>query len=160
MSIYALEKLGIKFNKQRNKELIVFLEIDRCMADAIQAVTGCSLGKRTLKLKNYGKFAATFYKISTGEAIRISSNKNEKSKYPEETIEQKIKRVKNTPSEKLFNIQKVRVKIDEKDFPGKPKDQSFCLICNEQIMDGKQDIIGGKAICKSCNQDSYYEIIQ
>nr|WP_231624243.1 formylmethanofuran dehydrogenase subunit E family protein [Methanobrevibacter arboriphilus] len=65
LAIYALGKLGMELN-QKNKDLIVFLEIDRCMSDAVQAVTGCSMGKRSLKQMNYGKFAASFYKISTG----------------------------------------------------------------------------------------------
>lgn len=159
MAIHAMKELNMDFNQKKNKDLIVFLEIDRCMADAIQAVTGCSLGKRTLKLKNYGKFAATFYKISTGEAIRIASNKNEKSEYPEETIEEKIKRVKNTPSEELFNIQKVKIRIDENELPGRPRDEKFCSICSEQIMDSKQSLVSGRPVCKSCHEGSYYEII-
>ena len=42
------------------KRLIVFVEIDRCAADAINTVTGCRLGKRTLKYRDFGKLAATF----------------------------------------------------------------------------------------------------
>ena len=71
LAMYGMELLGMELNK-RNKNLIVFLEIDRCMSDAVQSVTGCSMGKRSLKQMYYGKFAATFYNQDTGEALRIT----------------------------------------------------------------------------------------
>lgn len=83
LAIYALGNLGIELNK-KNKDLIIFLEIDRCMSDAVQAVTGCSMGKRSLKQMNYGKFAASFYKIPTGEAFRVidvDANSKEKERW-------------------------------------------------------------------------------
>ncbi|KZX11550.1 FmdE family protein [Methanobrevibacter filiformis] len=156
MTVYALELLGMEFNK-KNKDLIVFLEIDRCMSDAVQAVTGCSLGKRSLKLVNYGRFAASFYKISTKEAIRLVS-KDDKEKYKDETTKEKIERYKNTPSDELFEVQPVEIKIPEEDMPGKPIDQATCSVCGERIMDGKHKFINGQAICKSCSDESYYKI--
>src|SRR5215204_4036539 len=53
------------------RKLIVWVEIDRCMTDAISAVTGVRLGKRTLKYVDYGKVAATFLNTETGRAVRI-----------------------------------------------------------------------------------------
>ena len=80
LAMYGMELMGMELN-QRHKNLIVFLEIDRCMADAVQSVTKCSMGKRSLKQMYYGKFAVTFYNMDTGEAIRVSdadANKKEK----------------------------------------------------------------------------------
>ena len=62
LAMYGLDLMGMELN-QRHKNLIVFLEIDRCMADAVQAVTKCSMGKRSLKQMYYGKFAVTFYNM-------------------------------------------------------------------------------------------------
>src|SRR6476620_5652092 len=53
------------------RKLIVWVEIDRCMTDAISAVTGVRLGKRTLKYVDYGKVAATFLNTETQRAVRI-----------------------------------------------------------------------------------------
>src|ERR1022692_1099987 len=57
------------------KRLVTFVEIDRCATDAIAVVTGCRLGKRALKFRDWGKMAATFVDlgikdVSTGQAIR------------------------------------------------------------------------------------------
>ena len=82
LAMYGMELMGFELNK-RHKNLIVFLEIDRCMADAVQSVTKCTMGKRSLKQMYYGKFAVTFYNMDTGEAIRVSdadANKQEKIK--------------------------------------------------------------------------------
>jgi formylmethanofuran dehydrogenase subunit E len=156
--MYGLENLEMELNTE-NKDLIVFVEIDRCMSDAVQAITGCSMGKRSLKQMNYGKFAATFYKISTGEAIRITDVDANSKEEKTETKEELIERFKNTPNEELFNIQKVKIKIDENDLPGKPRERAFCSVCNEKVMDGNHLIINGKEICKSCAGDPYYTII-
>ena len=56
--------------------MVVFAEINCCIADAISVTTGCTLGRRNLKLVNQGKFAATFSNISNGKAVRISSRKD------------------------------------------------------------------------------------
>src|SRR5215212_270962 len=53
------------------KKLLVWVEIDRCVTDAVSAVTGVRLGKRSLKFLDYGKVAATFLNTETGEAVRV-----------------------------------------------------------------------------------------
>jgi len=71
MAIAGCRALGIGEPRQMHKGFVVFVEIDRCATDAIQVATGCSLGKRTLKHVDYGKMAATFVNVATGEAVRV-----------------------------------------------------------------------------------------
>ena len=104
LAMYGMELMGFELNK-RHKNLIVFLEIDRCMADAVQAVTKCTMGKKTLKQMYYGKFAVTFYNMDTGEAIRVSdadANKQEKIK---ETKDEMIERFKRTSHIPVYSVQ-------------------------------------------------------
>ena len=158
LAMYGLELMGMELN-QRHKNLIVFLEIDRCMADAVQAVTKCSMGKRSLKQMYYGKFAVTFYNMDTEEAIRVSdadANKKEKIK---ETRDEMIERFKQTPPEELFNVEKVKVELNESQMPGKPHTTAWCSVCGEKVTDGRHLVRGGKPICISCAEGSYYEII-
>ena len=58
------------------KRLVVLVEIDRCATDAIQALTGVSLGKRTLKHVDYGKMAATFVDTASGRAVRVAARED------------------------------------------------------------------------------------
>ena len=55
------------------KKLLVWVEIDRCMTDALSAVTGVRLGKRSLKFFDYGKVAATFLNLAEGVSYRVSA---------------------------------------------------------------------------------------
>src|SRR6185295_5808375 len=88
MAILGLNRLGIEdaHGKDR-KRLFTFVEIDRCATDAIAVVTGCRLGKRALKFRDWGKMAATFIDVSSGKAIRIAAKESSKERaremYPE-----------------------------------------------------------------------------
>ncbi len=72
MALLGLSAVGIDDPKGKDrKKLLVFVEMDRCAVDAVQSVTGCSLGKRTMKFMDYGKMAATFVNTLTGKAVRV-----------------------------------------------------------------------------------------
>src|SRR5688572_32427634 len=72
MALVGCAAIGVNDPKgSDSKKLIVWVEIDRCMADAVSAVTGARLGKRSLKYVDYGKVAATFLNTETNQAVRI-----------------------------------------------------------------------------------------
>lgn len=163
LAIHGMEKMGM-VPGEKDKRLIVFTEIDRCISDAILSVTRTSLGKKSLKPMGYGKFAATFVNIDTGEAIRvidIDANKNdtETEEEKKEAIEELIERIAKTPGEELFKVQKVSVKMDPNELPGKPREIAKCADCGEVVMDGKHHLRGGRAYCTSCFEKSYYQLL-
>src|SRR3954464_7285424 len=81
MAMYGVNLLGLEDPAGVDrKRLITFVEIDRCATDAIGVVTGCRLGKRALKFRDWGKMAATFVDVETGKAIRISAKESSKQK--------------------------------------------------------------------------------
>ena len=135
-----MELMGFELNK-RHKNLIVFLEIDRCMSDAVQSV------------------AVTFYNMDTGEAIRVSDADANKQEKIRETRDEMIERFKRTPAEELFNVEKVHVELKPSQMPGKPHTSTYCSICGEKITDGRHLNRGGKPVCIPCAEGAYYEII-
>ncbi len=65
LAMLGIEKLGIEDPRGKDrKRLVTFVEIDRCATDAISLVTGCRLGKRALKFRDWGKMAATFVDLT------------------------------------------------------------------------------------------------
>ncbi|MGN1186548.1 MAG: FmdE family protein [Methanobrevibacter wolinii] len=159
LAMYGMEIMSMELN-QRHKNLMVFVETDRCMADAILIVTHCSMGKRAFKQMYYGRFAATFYNIETGEAYRITDVDANKKETKKETKEELVKRFRETPAEELFNVQKVKiVGLKEAQKPGPLHTHTFCSVCGEKIADDQHLVIGGRPICKACALGSYYEII-
>ncbi|WP_067089059.1 FmdE family protein [Methanobrevibacter curvatus] len=156
MTMLAMKELGFNLNEP-TKDLVVFVEIGRCMADAVQVVSGCTLGKGSLNLLDYGRFAGTFLKISTGEAVRIT-DMDIQTQVPGESKEELIERLTNTSNDVLFRIEKVRVRLREGDLPGHSSDNKIvCPICGEIVKDNQHIIQNGVAYCKACVVESYYE---
>ncbi len=159
MSIIGFRELGMN-PLERNRDLVVFVEADRCLADAIQAISGCSLGKRALKFKDYGKFAATFLDSSTNKAVRISSLNKPRKDMIEEEMKNLVNEILETPDEELFKIQKVQVNLPEEDLPGPPRHRTTCERCGEGIMDHREIIVNDETLCKSCAEGAYYSPIE
>jgi formylmethanofuran dehydrogenase subunit E len=152
MSLAAMNALGLKPGV-KNKNLIVYAEIDRCMTDAIQSVTGCSLGHRSLKHVDYGKFAATYINTDTGKAVRATVKEHFSNGG---SMEESLKRIALIPDSQLVTLEDVTVSIPENDLPGLPKAEATCAECGELIMDGRDVKKGGKVMCRACAGKKYY----
>jgi formylmethanofuran dehydrogenase subunit E len=152
MTLAAMKALGLD-PQVRNKNLIVYAEIDRCMTDAVQVITGCSLGHRSLKYVDYGKFAATFINLDTGRAVRATIREGFDSSGP---IEEVSRTIAQMPDSDLVILQDVRVAIPETDLPGRPKKRAYCSACGERIMDGREVVRGDRVLCRACAQGKYY----
>ena len=144
------------------KRIIVYVEIDRCAADAINTVTGCRLGKRTLKYFDYGKLAATFVNTKTGEAARVvaldSSRETADLCFPE--IENKYQRqlraYKQLSDEELFKTERVEVRLHEEDQPGRPVSRVICDECGEGVNDRREVVRDGRTLCRACAGEAYF----
>jgi formylmethanofuran dehydrogenase subunit E len=152
MTLTALQALGMDPGV-KNKNLIVYTETDRCMTDAVQVITGCSLGHRSLKYIDYGKFAATFVNLATGQALRATIKESFDSTGPIEVVSRLIAQM---PAEELVILQEVKVNIPEDDLPGLPKSKAYCASCGERIMDGRVVKRAGQMLCRACANGKYY----
>jgi formylmethanofuran dehydrogenase subunit E len=152
ISLAAIKALGFKPGV-KNKSLIVYAEIDRCMTDAVQTITGCSLGHRSLKHIDYGKFAATFVNLDTGKAVRATVKEYFSN---EDNIEATLKKLARIPDSQLITMQEVSVNIPETDLPGPPLRKAVCIACGERVMDGREVSVGNRVLCRACARGSYY----
>src|SRR5258706_15621783 len=127
----------------RNK-LVVWVEIDRWLADAVEAVTGARLGKRNLKFLDYGKLAATFLNRETGKAVRIvaleASRRFADLRHPEieDQYERQMQAYPEAAEEELFGVSDVEVQVRAKDLPGHPRSRMICHKCGEAVNDGSE----------------------
>jgi formylmethanofuran dehydrogenase subunit E len=145
------------------KKLVVWVEIDRCMADAVGAVTGARLGKRSLKYFDYGKVAATFYNTETGEAVRVvaleGSRELADARHPEieSKKERQFRAYREATDEELFKVERVEVEYGEMDMPGRPRSRVLCARCGEGVNDGRE-VAGpeGSVLCRPCASGGYY----
>ena len=165
MSMIGLREIGIDDPKAQRKDFYVLVEIDRCATDAIQTVTGCSLGKRSLKWLDYGIMAATFVNLKTGKSVRITaleeSRETSKKYCPDigDKYQQQLDAYRIMPEEELFKVQAVSITVPEEDMPGRPKRRVQCESCGDWVQDCREVIADGKNLCKPCALGRYYEII-
>jgi formylmethanofuran dehydrogenase subunit E len=164
LAMLGLAKLGIDDPRgQDRKRLVTFVEIDRCATDAVALVTGCRLGKRALKFRDWGKVAATFVDLESGKAIRVAARESSKSlarrMHPEleSKNQQQMLAYQEMSDDDLFATQWVKVELLAEDFPGYKGERVVCEICGEGINFRREVHQGGKALCRSCAGERYYE---
>ncbi|HLL15688.1 MAG TPA: FmdE family protein [Pyrinomonadaceae bacterium] len=148
------------------KKLIVWVEIDRCMTDAVTAVTGVRLGRRSLKYFDYGKVAATFMNTETGRAVRVSALDTSRAladtRYAslQSKKERQMATYREASEAELFKIETVTVDYKETDAPGRPRSRLTCAGCLEGVNDGREVVgEGGEILCRPCANGAYYETI-
>ncbi len=146
------------------KKLIVWVEIDRCMTDAVSAVTGVRLGRRSLKYLDYGKVAATFLNTETNRAVRLvaldESRALADARYAEveNRKERQLRTYMEAADEELFKIERVGVRYGEMDAPGRPLRRVRCMRCGEGVNDGREVRVEeeGAILCRACAFGGYY----
>lgn len=169
MAIAGLREIGISDPRgKEGRDLVLFFEIDRCIADAIITVTGRTPGKRSVRMMDYGKMAATFTETQSGRSVRISlkPDSNEKIKRLAQTYtsmkevrQPEFMAMTEIAEADLFNIQKVFVQMRPQDLPGEPMDIVICRQCGETVRDMRHVNLGGRLLCKPCAQGkSYYTL--
>ncbi len=171
MAVAGLRELGIKDPKgEEGRDLVIFVEIDRCPVDAIIAVTGRTPGRRSIKMMDYGKQAATFVDTGTSRAVRVSvrtgylERAGEMAKNLGNFADEKLAQLEALalmPEEELLSIRRVRVAMRRRDLPGETLEIAVCQECGETVKDMRQVGGSGKVLCRPCGLgDCYYEEIE
>jgi formylmethanofuran dehydrogenase subunit E len=166
MAMLGLEKLGIDDPKGADrKRLVTIVEIDRCATDAVSVVTGCRLGKRALKFRDWGKMAATFVDVNNGRAVRIAAKESSKalarSMHPEmeSKNQQQMAAYREMADADLFDVQWVKVELPAEEFPGYKAERIVCEQCGEGINFKREVRREGRVLCRGCAGESYYEVV-
>lgn len=162
MAMLGCARLGITEPKGADrKRLVTFVEIDRCATDAIAVVTGCRLGKRALKFRDWGKMAATLVDIGNadhpgGKAIRIAALESSKARarelYPhiENKNQQQMLAYRELPDADLFSEQWVTVELHPREMPGYKSGRITCEECGEGINYDREIVRDGRTLCQGC----------
>jgi formylmethanofuran dehydrogenase subunit E len=146
------------------KKIVVYVEIDRCAADAVAYVTGVKLGRRSLKFVDNGIMAATFVNLETGAAFRIRSTESSRDKADEyfpwirDRRLRQLEAYKAMSTDELFEIQEVRVNVPVHDMPGPTRFKARCEKCGVVVRDRKEVYLNGRVLCRSCAHGAYYSV--
>lgn len=173
LAMLGLRQLGIEEPQGKDrKRLVTFVEIDRCMTDAIAVVTGCRLGKRALKFRDWGKVAATFVDMNAQvgadtdrsyRGVRIAAKESSKALarelHPEiaDKNQQQMLAYRELPDDDLFTLQWVKVELNAEEFPGYRGERIVCEQCGEGINFCREVRTDGRILCRACAGESYYK---
>jgi formylmethanofuran dehydrogenase subunit E len=167
MAMFGLQSLGLNDPQGKDrKRIVTFVEIDRCATDAVMVVTGCRLGKRALKFRDWGKMAATFVDVETGKAFRVAAKESSKDlarrMYPDLTDknQQQMKAYREMDDEALFSAQWVKVDLPPEEFPGFKGERIVCSQCGEGISYHREVNRNGTILCRSCSGESYFRPVE
>ena len=157
MAMVGCREVGIEEPKGC-KKLIVYAEIDRCATDAVQAVTGCSLGKRSLKFLDYGKMAVTFVNTETQQAVRVLAKddaRNLVSLYVQDGVnprDAQKQAYRIMPEAALFTVKPVVLEVLAQEMPGYRGKRVQCAECGEGINFHREVQRCGRTLCIPCAQ--------
>jgi len=164
LAMFGLRQLGLEDPQGKDrKRIVTFVEIDRCATDAVMVVTGCRLGKRALKFRDWGKMAATFVDVETGKALRVAARESSKALakglHPEiaDKNQQQMLAYRELTDDQMFQTEWVRVDLPAEEFPGYKGERIVCAQCGEGINFRREVRQGGKIFCRGCAGERYYQ---
>ncbi len=155
MARLALTYFGIE-DADTYRDLVAFVECDRCLADAVISVANCHLGRRRLKWYDYGIMSASFLDLASGRAIRISQQPDSPHCPKGEDLCAFYARFSDA---ELFRVHEVELPdFAEYDLPGKPRQTQVCERCGERIHDGRGIERDGRVYCRRCAGEHVYYV--
>jgi formylmethanofuran dehydrogenase subunit E len=161
MTVAGCRALAVAHPQQAGKRLVVFVEIDRCATDAIQALTGVSLGKRTLRHVDYGKAAATFVDTVARQAVRVVARDDARALAGAVTPWERDARRAQTaayrtlPEDRLLRLERVTI---EPGWLDRRRARVLCAQCGEGVSYEREVRAGGRVLCRACAGEAYYAV--
>lgn len=161
MGMLAGEVLGLDL-PQGDKRLFTIVETDGCASDGIATATNCWVGRRTLRVEDYGKVAATFVDTHTGQAVRIVPRSDVRHRAREHAPkarhkwEAQLLGYQRMPATELLTVQPVQLKTPVEYFISRPGLKAICEFCGEEIMNEREVVCDSITLCRSCARGGYY----
>jgi formylmethanofuran dehydrogenase subunit E len=159
MTLAGCRTLGVEAPRLAGKRLVVLVEIDRCATDAIQALTGVSLGKRTLKHVDHGKMAATFVDTLTGAAVRVAARDEARelarltAPWEADPRRAQMAAYRTMDEADLLRLEPVAV---EAGWLARRRLRVRCEACGEGVNYQREVRVGRRTLCRACAGDRYY----
>lgn len=164
MGMLAGELLGLDL-PQSNKRLLTIVETDGCFADGVSVATNCWTGRRTLRVKDYGKVAATFIDTEDGRAWRIAPHPGARQVAPafapraRNRWEAMLQGYHTMPVEQLLVASRVVLRTPVAVLVSRAGARALCDACGEEIINEREVVVQGRTLCRGCAHGNYYRTV-
>lgn len=148
--------------RNTNKRLLTIVETDGCGADGVAVATDCAVGRRTLRVQDYGKIAATLVDTLTGRAVRLTPSPQARQIAQHTTPDAPtrwhayLEAYQVLPDEQLLTVQPVRLVKSIHAIMSRPEARELCAQCGEEIFNEREEFVQGQILCRHCAGDVYY----
>jgi formylmethanofuran dehydrogenase subunit E len=155
------DRYAPQFNNDK-KRLLTIVELDGCGADGIAAATDCHVGRRTMRVMDYGKVAATMVDRLTETAVRVWPSTNARTLAEQYAPHEKspwhayLKAYQYMPENVLLSVKKVKLVQNIAQLISIPNLRALCATCGEEIMNERELLVNGRILCRTCSGDGYY----
>lgn len=139
----AEEFFGRKLSPKSDEMIVCVTENDACAVDAVQVMTGCTVGKGNLVFRPTGKMAFSFFGRDDEKALRVVLN----SEVLPEGREERKRWILEGPVEGVFKVGAPAFKVPEK---ARLFRNEICEVCGEAAPEHKMRIQEGKVVCQDC----------
>jgi formylmethanofuran dehydrogenase subunit E len=163
MGMWAGEILGLDLPQAADaKGLLSIVETDGCFSDGVAVATNCWVGRRTMRVEDYGKVAATFVDTRTGCAVRIAPLPEARAlahAYAPEARnkwEAQLLGYQRMPASELLFSQPVQLNTAIERLLSRPGVKVRCQVCGEEILNERQVVHEGTTLCRTCAGQAYY----
>jgi formylmethanofuran dehydrogenase subunit E len=163
MGLAGTRCLGLTL-PQTDKRLLVVVETDGCVIDGLAVATGCRIGRRTMRVLDFGKVAATFVDTQTSRAIRVAPRANARQSAKDYAPEAKSRwegyllGYQRMPETELLDLQPVLLTVSLEKLLSKEGHRVSCELCGEEIINEREVIQNGQTLCRTCAGEGYYRI--
>ncbi len=161
MALLAGRELMLELPRN-DRRVLAIVETDGCVLDAIAAATGCRPGRRTLRVEDHGKLAATFVDVETGAALRIRPHPDARdaaSRYAPEAESHwhaMLLGYQRMPDTELLLWQWVSLVTPLDVVLGRPGVRVRCDTCGEEVINQREVARDGGVLCRACAGGTYY----
>jgi formylmethanofuran dehydrogenase subunit E len=165
MGMYAADLLELNL-PQSDKRLFAFVETDGCFADGVSVATNCWLGRRTMRLLDEGKIAATFVDTHTERALRIRPRLDARSRataYAPAASSRwhaYLEAYQCMPATELFDVQPIVLTVSLAAIISQPGVRITCARCGEEVLNEREVRQHGQPLCRTCAEGTYYEVVE
>lgn len=163
LAMAGVNALGLDLPRT-DKRLRVFIESDGCFADGVAAVTGCTVGHRTLWVQDYGKAALTVVDTFTGTCLRVHPRQGVRlasQVFAPDAVNSYAAMLvgyQRMPDEELLAIQPIELLAPLPAWISQPGLRMICDQCGEEIINERHVIRAGRTLCRSCSGEAYYTL--
>lgn len=146
-----------------DKRLLTIVETDGCGVDGISIATGCSVGRRTLRVFDFGKLAATMVDTHLHKAVRVIPSPRARqlainlAPDTDNRWTAYLEAYQLLPDDELMISQEVRLTRSLAEILSRPTKRAICESCGEEIMNEREVITSSRILCRSCAGEIYYE---